>query len=184
MLRWVKKSVVGGRSTMNVEQLADTEEQLLHKQRGLVGDREILYEREGVYAAWRDIFGQYAALARKGDLEALKRAIFFVWAQRSISPLLTGIKHLDEDLSREILGLADERARDGRLDAELAWMLPYYYLVAPLYLDRFEGLDALKQANRVNPFLYRRRCLEVTFDHRGQMGEYWKTHQRYLRRWS
>jgi hypothetical protein len=168
---------------MNVEQLADTEEQWLNKQRELVGDREILYERDGVYGAWREIFGEYVALVRNGDLEALKRALFFIWAQCSISPLLTGLKDLDEEMSRETLGFADERARDGRLDAELAWMLPYYYLVAPLYLDRFGGLDALKQASRVNPFLYRRRCLEASFDHRGQMGEYWKTEQAHLRRW-
>jgi hypothetical protein len=168
---------------MNVEQLGAVEEKWLTKQRGLVGDREILYERDGVYAAWRDVFGQYVALARNGDLEALKRGLFFVWAECSISHVLTGIKDLGEEMTRETLGLADERARDAWLDAELEWMLPYYYLVAPLYLDRFEGLDALKQASLANPFLYRRRCLEASFDHRGQMGEYWKTEQAHQRRW-
>jgi hypothetical protein len=168
---------------MNAEQLAAVEEKWLTQQRGLVGDRETLYERNGVYAAWRDVFGQYVALAREGDLEALKRALFFVWAQCSISHLLTGIKDLGEEMTRETLGLADERVRDTRLDAELEWMLPYYYLVAPLYLDRFEDLNALKQASRVNHFLYRRRCLEASFEHRGQMGEYWKTEQAHQRRW-
>ncbi len=168
---------------MNVEQLAALEEKWLNTQRSLAGDKEILYQREGVYAAWRDIFGQYVTLARKGDLEALKRALFFGWAECSMSPLMTGIKDLDEEVIRETLGLADRLVRDTRLDAELEWMLPYYYLVAPLYLDRFEGLDALKQASRANPFLYRRRCLEASFDHRGQLGEYWKTEQAHLRRW-
>jgi len=169
---------------MNVKQLAAVEEEWLNKQRGLVGDREILYERDGVYAAWRDVFGQYVALVRKGDLEALKRALFFVWAQCSIGHLTTGIKELDEEAVRETFDIADKLVRDGRLDAELEWMLPYYYLVEPSYLDRFAGWDALKQTSRGNPFEYRHRCLEASFDQRGQMGEYWKTEQAHLRRWS
>jgi hypothetical protein len=63
-------------------------------------------------------------------------------------------------------------------------MLPYYYVVAPSYLDRFEGYDALKRASGQHPFLYRQRCLEISFDHRGQRGAYWKTEQAHLRRWS
>jgi hypothetical protein len=168
---------------MNVEQLAAVEEKWLTKQRGLVGDREALYKRDGVYAAWREVFGQYVALAQKADLEALKRALFLVWAECSMSHLMTGIKDLHEETATEALGIADKLVRDGRLDAELEWMLSYYYLVEPLYLDCFEDLDALKQASRVNPFEYRQRCLEASFDHRGQMGAYWKAEQAHLRRW-
>jgi hypothetical protein len=168
---------------MNIEQLAAVEEKWLTRQRALVGDREILYEQDGVYAAWRGIFGQYVALARKGDAEALKRALFFVWAECSMSHLITGIKDLGEEIIREALGIADKLARHGGLDAELEWMLPYYYLVQPLYLDCFEDLDALKQTSRMNLFVYRQRCLEASFEHRGQMGEYWKTEQAHLRRW-
>ena len=96
---------------------------------------------------------------------------------------MTGIKDLGEEITREALGLADKLVRDGRLDAELKWMLPFYYVVEPFYLDCFAGLDALKQASRMNPFLYRQRCLEASFDRRGQMGEYWVTEQAHLRRW-
>jgi hypothetical protein len=96
---------------------------------------------------------------------------------------MTGIKDLHKETATEALGIADKLVRDGRLDAELEWMLSYYYLVEPLYLDCFEDLDALKQASRVNPFEYRQRCLEASFDHRGQMGAYWKAEQAHLRRW-
>ncbi len=168
---------------MNIEQLAAAEEKRLSQQRSLVGDREILYERDGVYTAWRDLFQQYVALAREGDLEALKRALFFVWAQYSMSHLMTGIKDLADELVRETLGIADKRTQDGRLDAELEWMLPYYYLIEPFYLDRLDDLDALKQASRLNPFSYRQSCLEASFERRGQMGTYWKTEQAHLRRW-
>jgi hypothetical protein len=169
---------------MNVEQLATLEETWLKKQRQLVGDRKVLYEQAGVYAAWREILGHYVAVARAGDLEALKRALYLIWAERSIGPVLTGLKDLDKATVRETLELADRLARDGRLDAELEWMLPYYYLVDPSYLDRFENLDALKHASRQRPFAYRGHCLETSFEHRGQMGEYWRIEQAHQRRWT
>lgn len=169
--------------SMSVEQLATVEEQWLKKQRSLTGDKESLYEQTGVHAAWRDIFEQYAVLAKEGDLEALKRALYLAWARCSMSCLITGIKDLDEQRIGEILDIADKLARDGQLDAELEWMLPYYYLVERSYLDRFQSLDALKQASREHPFLYRQRSLDSSFDHRGQMGEYWKAEQAHLRRW-
>ena len=168
---------------MNTEQLATLEEQWLNKQRSLIGDRDRLYEQAGVYAAWREIFGQYADLAQNGDQEALKRALYLLWATHSIGPLMTGIKDLDEEAVRGVLGLADRLAANSQLDAELDWMLPYYYVVDRVYLDRFEDLDALKRASSQHPFLYRQQCLESRFDHRGQMGEYWRTEQTYLQRW-
>ena len=97
--------------------------------------------------------------------------------------LITGLKDLDEGLAKEVLGLADRLAADDRLDEELEWMLPYYYVVEPSYLDRFDDLDALKKASHEHPFLHRQRCLEASFDHRGQMGDYWKAEQTHLRRW-
>ncbi len=169
---------------MNVKQLATVEEQWLKKQHSLSGDKDSLYEQAGVYAAWRDILGQYVVLAKEGDLEALKRALYLTWAERSMSRLITGIKDLDEDSIRAVFEMADKLVRDGRLDTELEWMLPYYYLVERSYLDRFENLDALKQASREHPFLYRQRSLDVSFDQRGQMGDYWKAEQAHLRRWS
>ncbi len=169
---------------MNVEQLATLEEQWLKKQRSLASDKDSLYQQMGVYAAWQDIFGQYVALARERDLEALKRALYLTWAERSMSRLVTGVQSLDEERIREVFGIADRRARDGQLDAELEWMLPYYYLVEPSYLNRFENLEALKRASREHPFLYRQRSLDVSFDRRGQMGDYWKAEQAHLRRWS
>ena len=168
---------------MNVEQIATVEEEWLNKQRSLVGDREVLYERDGIYAAWRRVFGQYMALAREGDLEALKRAVFFVWAECSMGHLMTGIRDLDRETVRETLAIADELARDARLDAELQWMLSYYYLVEPSYIEQFEGFEALRRVSQEGPFLYRQACLDSSFDNRGHMGEYWKGKQAILRQW-
>jgi hypothetical protein len=168
---------------MNVDELAIVEEQWLRKQRSFVRDRETLYEQTGVYVAWRDIFQQYVALARAGDLEALKRALYLVWAERSIARLITGLKDLDQGMMQETLEMADKLAQDGRLDAELEWMLPYYYVVERSYLDRFKNFDTLKRVSQEHPFLYRHRCPDVSFEHRGQMGDYWKAEQTHLRHW-
>ncbi|MCU0913769.1 MAG: hypothetical protein MUC88_04290 [Planctomycetes bacterium] len=168
---------------MNVVQRAIQEERWLSKQRRLIGNRDALYEKQGIYAAWRDLFRQYVTLAQEGEVEALKRALYFIWAERAIGPLSTGIRELDEDLVRKVFDLAEKQAQDNRLDPELEWMLPYYYLVERSYLDGFGSYEALKQASNRRPLLYRECCLEVSFDQRGQMGDYWKTEQTHLRRW-
>ncbi len=165
-----------------VKELAAMERRWLHKQHRIVKDRAAAYERTGVYAAWRDIFQQYASLARR-DPEALKRAIYLAWTQYSQNPLLSGVKDLDEKTVREVLALADDLARRNRLDDELQWMLSYYYLVEPRYLDRFDGVEHLKQASRHEPLLYRRACLSRSFRGRGHMGRYWRSKQTILRHW-
>jgi len=168
---------------MNLEQLTALEYGWLHKQRSCGEGRETLYRQLGVYAVWQDIFRQYVALAKQGDTEALKRALYLAWAERSQGPILSGVKDLDRGLLRELLGIADDLARTGGLDAELGWMLPYYYLVEPSYIEQFEGFEDLRQVSERGPFLYRRACLESSFDNRGHMGEYWKSKQAILRQW-
>jgi hypothetical protein len=169
-------------ATKDVKQLAALEQRWLRKQHRIVKDRAGAYERKGVYAAWRDIFQQYASLARQ-DMEALKRALYFAWTQCSQSPLLSGVKDLDDDTVREIFAIADELAGTNRLDAELPWMLSYYYLVEPRYLDRFDDLENLKRLSRETPLLYRQQCLQPSFKGRGHMGQYWRSKQVILRLW-
>jgi hypothetical protein len=170
-------------SGMDLERLTALEQEWLDKQHGITEDRETQYEQAGVYAAWRDIFRRCVALVRKRDTEALKRALYLAWTQVSQDPQLSGVKDLDEKLIRKALGVANELAKANELDDELRWMLPYYYLVEPSYLDRFEDLDDLKRVSRENPFAYRQACLVCSFDHRGHMGRYWRSKQVILRRW-
>lgn len=169
-------------ATRDTRQLAILEQQWLRKQRRVVKDRAGAYERMGVYAAWRDIFREYAQLAGH-DMEALKRALYIAWTHRSQNPLLSGIKDLDDQTVREVLSVADNLAGKDALDAELRWMLSYYYLVEPAYLDRFDGLEHLKQASRDEPLRYRRECPRASFRGRGQMGRYWRSKQMILRWW-
>jgi hypothetical protein len=169
-------------ASKDVNQLAALEQQWLRKQHRIVRDRAGAYERTGVFAAWREIFQQYASLARD-DLEALKRALYLAWTQHSQSPLSSGVKDLDEKTIQEVLAAADELAGKGKLDEELRWMLSYYYLVEPRYLDRFDDLDDLKRLSRQDALLYRGECLKCSFQNRGHMGQYWKSKQAVLRRW-
>lgn len=166
----------------DIKQLAALEQQWLRKQHRIVKDRAHAYEQAGVYAAWRDIFRQYTLLARR-DLEALKRAVYLCWTERSQDPLLSGVKDLDQDVVREVLAAAADLAGANRLDAELRWMLSYYHLVEPSYLDRFDDLEDLKRISGEDPLLYRDECLKCSFENRGHMGRYWKAKQAILRRW-
>jgi len=168
---------------MNLEQLTALEYGWLRKQHRCGENKETLYKQLGVYTAWQDIFRQYVALARQGNIEALKRALYLAWTERSQGPILSGVKDLDRGLIRELFGLVDGLARTGGLDAELQWMLPYYYLIEPSYIEQFKGFEALRQVSRQGPFLYRQACLESSFDNRGHMGEYWKSKQAILRQW-
>jgi len=165
-----------------VKQLAALEQRWLRKQHRIVKDRATAYEEAGVYAAWRDIFQQYASLARH-NMEALKRAIYLAWTEYSRSPLLSGVKDLDEKTVREILAIANELAKTNRLDGELQWMLAYYYLVEPQYLERFADLKHLKRLSRKEALQYRQACVKCSFRGRGHMGQYWRSKQAIVRLW-
>jgi hypothetical protein len=167
----------------DIERLTALEYEWLKQQHDAAGDRGALYERTGVYAAWRDIFRQYVSLAKARDLEALKRAIYLHWTQHSQDPVLSGVKDLDQELVERLLTVADELAATDGLDAELRWMLPYYYFLEPGYIDGFTNLGELKRVSRQGALLYRTACLESSFDNRGHMGEYWRSKQAILRRW-
>ena len=73
---------------MTLEELTALEKEWLAKQphRGFDGERHALYERIGMYDAWRKIFREYVALAREGSKEALKRALFLYWYSHRSPP--------------------------------------------------------------------------------------------------
>jgi hypothetical protein len=170
-------------ASQDIERTTALEYQWLRKQRRITGDRDSLYELSGVYAAWRDIFWQYVSLAKTRDQEALKRAIYLWWTQYSQEPAMSGVKQLDQEPAKQVLTIADKLVTKDGLDAELRWMLPYYYFLEPRYVDRFANLDELKRTSRQDALLYRTACLESSFDNRGHMGEYWRSKQAVLHRW-
>jgi hypothetical protein len=163
---------------MTLEELTDLEEEWLNKHpTGSLEDMHILCRQTGVYEAWKRIFELYVIEARKGEKEALKRALFLYWYSCSEPNELSGLYMLDEALVLEMLGMVNDTVRKGELDTELKWMLAYYYFITDWYIDQHKGFDELKKASKVNTELWRGICLKSSFSDRGQMGYYWKSIQ-------
>ena len=156
-----------------------------HPRRGFMEERDALFQRTGVYEAGQKIFREYVVLARTGDREALRRAIFLYWYSFAEPHELSGISELDKGLAQELLGRIDGMLHNGESDAELRWMLRFYYSIADFYLDYFwpDQFEDVRRASKENQDLWRTRCLESTFEHRGQLGKYWKGIQRSAAKW-
>lgn len=156
-----------------------------HPDRGLMEELHALLQKTGAYETWRRIFQEYVTLARTGDREALRRAIFLHWYSLAEPQELSGIPLLDKDLAREVLGLVDAMLHQGGDDAELRWMLPFYYSVADIYIDHFwpDQLEDLRRASKENKDLWQTLCLKSAFENRGQMGKYWKSIQGDVAKW-
>lgn len=151
-----------------------------HPSRGFMERKHALCEQDGIYDAWRGIFAEYVALARSGDLEALKRALFLAWYELAEPSPLSGLHSLDTCLKKEVFQMLEDLATRSELDDELKWMLPYYYSVAEWYL--YSGYDAVRGASKKNVQLWQERCPNASFDNRGQLGMYWASIQDNLKR--
>ncbi|MBN1358991.1 MAG: hypothetical protein JW993_00285 [Sedimentisphaerales bacterium] len=166
---------------MTLDEVAALEREWLDRQPhgGSLERMHVLNQEMGVYEAGQAVFVEYVLLARRGDIEALKRALFMYWYSWSEPNELSGLFGLAQDLAAVVLGIVDDMARRGELDIELKWMLPYYYMIYPLYLDHLwhDKFPNLWKASQTNKKLWQRRGLESSFDNRGQMGEYWRSIQ-------
>jgi hypothetical protein len=166
---------------MNLDEITRLEEEWLAKMSsssGSINERDEANETTGVYAAWREIFEQYVLLAKNGDVEALKRAFFLAWYEQAEPDWSSGIKGLDYRLIEEVFQMLDALIETGEVDLELSWMLPWYYHIAPWYLDPYDDLHTLKQASKGGWDLYREFCGDSSFEGRGQLGEYWASIQK------
>lgn len=171
---------------MTLDEITVLEYKWLDRQpeRGSFEQRHALYQRIGMYEAWQSIFKEYVALARQGNGEALKRALFLYWYSCSEPSELSGLSGLAEDLAALVFGIVDDMARKGELDAELKWMLPYYYMITAWYLNlhRDDKFPDLRKASQDDDNLWRYLCTESSFDNRGQMGKYWRSIQENIER--
>ncbi len=172
---------------MTLDEITALEYEWLHKMpdRGLFEERDTLFRKIRVYEAWRRIFRQYVMLAKTGDREALKRAVFLYWYSFSEPHELSGIPALDNDLAQEVLGLVDTMLQRGECDAELTWMLPFYYSIADFYLDHSwpDRFEHVRRASKENKDFWQTLCLESTFENRGQLGQYWESIRKNVATW-
>ena len=162
---------------MKIEELTQIEKSIKSRmpEGGHFEERHAYLSEHGLYEDWRSLFVQYANLALDGDLEAIKRALFFIWYQCAEPNQLSGINELDEDLVEKVLLKVDSLFGSGKLDIELTFMLPFYYQVAEWCFERFSGLENLVQASISNSELWQGEAPKVNWKNRGSMGEYWSS---------
>jgi len=130
----------------------------------------------GVFGAYADIHRNYVRLAKEGDQEALKRALFLQWFEVAEPAFLTGLSDLDADEKSVALALAEKECSSQNLDDEFRWMVPYYYLIAEWFVQESGQVPNLIEfcrshvpTGRIVP------QAAVAFDGRGQMGDYWES---------
>jgi hypothetical protein len=162
---------------MKIENLTQLERSIKVRmpKEGCFDERDEYLLKHGLYQDWRSLFVKYANLALDGDAEALKRSLFFLWYQCAEPNQLSGINELDENLAKKILIKIDTMSESGKLDSELAFMLPFYYQITEWYFERFSNLENILKASIANPNLWEKEAPKVNWGNRGVMGDYWSS---------
>lgn len=160
-----------------VEDIGKEEETLFKKMplHGYIEQRDKYLIDHGLYNEWEEIYTKYVNLACQGDLEALKRAIFFAWYQLSEPAWLSGINQLPDDQTKKIVHILENKLKEGFRDCELEFMLPYYMAVCDYYLERFYPLPSIEEASKRNSANAEAMSRNSNWQLRGQMGKYWNT---------
>ena len=131
----------------------------------------------GIYDDYRRIHRACAELIGDPDagLEALKRALFLGWYDLSEPACFTGIFQLAGEVNRQVLSSVENLVRDGGLDSELEWMLPWYHRITDYYFTIHGDLPVLQAFFiEADSHLYQKASTSAKqFRARGQMGGYW-----------
>ena len=142
---------------------------------GTIEEMDVFLKKNGLYREWQELFSAYVHLAEGGDLESIKRALFFYWYQCFEPNALSGVSDLDKRLTERVLGIIDSMAEDDELNSELTLMLPFYYSVCNWYLEGFQGLNNLLSASTRNRDMWQTQKFNSSFNNRGQLGNYWSS---------
>jgi hypothetical protein len=165
---------------LSLSSLAGWEESVLSSIAGAAGtpeqrDRQI--ERSGMYGEYPAIVRAYIELFDDEDsaLEALKRALFLVWRSAMALPVDTGLAALPEGSARRVVQQLDDAIRVGGYDAELRWMLAWYYAEGSFVLELYGGTPrVMSLAAELEGDSWRAMIItEAAMAQRGQMGRYW-----------
>ncbi len=166
---------------MDLITLAQREEELLARIEALDGLMESKHEDcegLGFYAKYRDIFSQYHFLLAHPDSgsEALKRVIFLLWYSCSEPSMFSGLHCLPAAMD-SVYPYIERALAAPHPDAELRWMLSWYYFIADYAFPRLDTAPLLASflaAARRTPDGQKPPAYPV-FSKRGQMGRYWNS---------
>lgn len=161
--------------------LGREEERLLAEVSTVEGTIEAKYaelEARGVLSAYVDVHRRYVELAAAGDIEALKRAIFLQWFEVVEPPAFTGVANLDRIAVGRAMELIESHCAAEAIDDELAWMLPYYFLIADWAFPsaaQCPHFTAFCKGHAPEGLVQPPEATQLRG--RGQMGEYWREMQ-------
>lgn len=160
---------------MNIEVLTQLESSIQKRmpEAGYFEERDKYLQQNEIYEEWRGVFEKYVNLALNGNMEALKRSVFFLWYQFSEPCQLSGLLDLNEHLTQSILNRVNTLSETNSLDTELEFMLPFYFQVCDWYFERFSNMDELINASHKNSDLWETEAPKQKWENRGIMGEYW-----------
>ncbi len=162
-----------------LEDLALRELKLLDRAEATVGLFEHKFEllrKTGAFAESAAVHKAYIGIAAppSSSLEALKRAIFLGWYECAEPGCFTGIGDLDEAQHRRAHELLDVTYAEGRVDAEFAVMLGWYWSIADYYFRAYSPARLLEYVSQLEPDAYKRYgFVPASLQGRGQMGVYW-----------
>jgi hypothetical protein len=152
----------------------------IHGAQGTVEERDAQITRSGMYAEYPAIFSTYLEHLRMADdaaavLEALKRLVFLIWYSFKEASVDSGIAELPESGVRAVLQELDAAIMGGRVDAELQWMLTWYYDEFGVVFDQLGPVRSLQPfiADLTTADVLAQRSNTARFAGRGQMGGYW-----------
>jgi hypothetical protein len=132
----------------NIQELTEKENKLLAQVNGIVGsmnEKTRQLSEMGVFSSYRELHNEYAALAKAGNVEALKRAFFIQWYAVSEPSCFTGIPgtdpwgdgtRLDKNTEEVVFDLVAQHLSS---DDELRWMAAWYYQISDYYFEAFWG---------------------------------------------
>ena len=142
---------------------------------GYIEYRDKYLTENGLYNEWREIYIKYVCLAKYGDIEALKGAIFYVWLWYQVSEpgRFSDISELPDHGTQIVANILETYLSEGSMDDELKQMLPYYIIVCSYYFKCFYPLPHIQKASIMVEDLGRPKLVFSQWIYRGKMGEYW-----------
>ncbi len=170
-----------------LDELAHKEEKLIaliDNFKGYLEEKDAFNQKSGIYSQFAQIFLEYAHLALNGNIEALKRAIFYIWYQQAEPYELSGIKNIDNEAAVKIVSMLESMMLKNALDAELKWMLNWYttdswifesFLKSTIFED-FKRQDHFNTENcDYEQFteIAKTENSKYNYKNRGQLGNYW-----------
>ena len=145
---------------------------------GTIDEKDAQVQRSGLYAEYPAILACYLdRLASDEDrAEALKRAVFLVWWSAVEAPPLSGIAELPERYARQTMLALEEVAVSDELDDEFRIMLSWYHSILAAPFELFGADRYVPEMIRGLPHdAWRSRFHTPQFEHRGQLGRYWRS---------